>query len=147
MSRTAAGQMMLNRGRFTKEFQVYPESLDFGAIPTGGSREMKLTLKNISGEASRFVVSRIDNPHFRVRYQPGLIAAGLDTTLFVQFAPQGGLQPGTITNASIEIRTETAIFRVPVVGSILVITKAKKVQAGFRAYMKMASLHTVLKSR
>ncbi|CAG9465547.1 unnamed protein product [Pedinophyceae sp. YPF-701] len=119
MSRTAAGQLLLARKRFTKEFLVTPEQLDFGVVRPGTSRKLKVRIRNVSAEIARFNVAALAPP-FKRTYNPGPLAAGMEAVIDVEFGVKEDVPPGgpTTFNRIMEVRSETAVFSIPLQGQV-----------------------------
>ncbi|XP_024143545.1 sperm-associated antigen 17 isoform X2 [Oryzias melastigma] len=105
-------------------FQLLPWSVDFGVVEAGTLSTAAVFMKNVGVDTCRFHVKQPPlATGLRVFYNPGLVAAGLQTELKVQLfamsSPQTETEPKKYISQDIIIHTETDILYLPVTAIIV----------------------------
>ncbi|XP_031675388.1 sperm-associated antigen 17 isoform X3 [Oncorhynchus kisutch] len=114
------GQQLAPRG-----FELLPAEVQFGTLKEGCSYSVPVLMKNVGFHTCRFSVKQPSpGTGIRVIYTPGPVAAGMKTELQVELhAMTIGLEESAegevYISHHIHIKTETEIFYLPVLATIL----------------------------
>nr|XP_046191758.1 sperm-associated antigen 17-like isoform X1 [Oncorhynchus gorbuscha] len=114
------GQQLAARG-----FELLPAEVQFGTLKEGCSYSVPVLMKNVGFHTCRFSVKQPSpGTGIRVIYTPGPVAAGMKTELQVELhAMTTGLEESAegevYISHHIHIKTETEIFYLPVLATIL----------------------------
>ncbi|XP_045555429.1 sperm-associated antigen 17 isoform X3 [Salmo salar] len=114
------GQQLAPRG-----FELLPAEVQFGTLKEGCTYSIPVLMKNVGFHTCRFSVKQPSpGTGIRVIYTPGPVAAGMKTELQVElYAMTIGLEESAegevYISHHIHIKTETEIFYLPVLATIL----------------------------
>ncbi|XP_029603285.1 sperm-associated antigen 17-like [Salmo trutta] len=114
------GQQLAPRG-----FELLPAEVQFGTLKEGCTYSVPVLMKNVGFHTCRFSVKQPSpGTGIRVIYTPGPVAAGMKTELQVElYAMTIGLEESAegevYISHHIHIKTETEIFYLPVLATIL----------------------------